>query len=233
MPPKYCETDETRLQCSLDILNGRLAQVKEHIKDKRKHKRAATLQVTKHLMQTARIILCLPHGGLDMAVHYLMLKASLPSKDTAVHRTNLEKWSAVTAETDKHMWQTNPPYQKGKAAMKEDEKFLTEWALHDWVRRQNIEKGIAPLGAIVWSQREKDLTAAAAAGEVPRQRPIKQKARLQWLRHWRVRWRINLGTIQAREHVPEDECRSKAEHKQFNHYWAAKDYQNWSAIYQL
>ena len=96
-----------------------------------------------------------------MAVHYLMLKASLPSKDTAVHRTNLEKWSAVTAETDKHMWKTNPPYQKGKAAMKEAEKFLTEWALHEWVRRQNIEKGIAPLGAIVWSQCEKDLTAAS------------------------------------------------------------------------
>ena len=36
MPPKYCETDATRLQCSLDILNGRLAQVKEAMKDQKK-----------------------------------------------------------------------------------------------------------------------------------------------------------------------------------------------------
>lgn len=34
------------------------------------------------------------------------------------------------------------------------------------------------------------------------------------------RWRIKVGTIQAREHVPAIDCQNKAEHPQSNHYFA-------------
>jgi hypothetical protein len=174
------------------------------------------------MMWTARIIVCLPQGGLDLAITYLTLRAGLKSKDALVQKKGLQDWFAETAETERQKWCTNPPSKKGKAAMKEAEKTVAEWALHEWVRKQNMEKGIAPLSGIVWSQREKNLNADAAAGVVPRPRPTKQKERLQWLRRWRLRWRIKLGAIQAREHVPADECQSKAKRQQFNHYLVNK-----------
>ena len=81
------------------------------------------------------------------------------------------------------------------------------------------EKGIAPLSGVVWSQREKGLNAAAAAG-LPNARPAKQKHRLQWLRFWQLQWGIKMGTMQARGHVPAIEFQNKAEHTQSNHVFA-------------
>jgi hypothetical protein len=36
-----------------------------------------------------------------------------------------------------------------KAALKETENFLDEWTLQEWVRKHNLEKGIAPLSGVV------------------------------------------------------------------------------------
>ncbi len=99
-------------------------------------------------------------------------------KDRAVQQTSLENWFLITAEAEKQK-STHPPSTMGKAALKEAEQFLDEWTLQEWVRKQNLEKGIAPLSGVVWSQREKSLNAALAAGLVPTSRPTKQKHRLQ------------------------------------------------------
>jgi hypothetical protein len=171
------------------------------------------------MMRAARAIMCLPQGGLELALSFLTQRAELQMKDRAVQQTSLENWFLITAEAEKQKC-THPPSTMGKAALKEAEKFLDEWTLQEWVRKQNLEKGIAPLSGVVWSQREKSLNAALAAGLVPTSRPAKQKHRLQWLRRWRLRWRIKFGTIQAREHVPAVECQNKAERPQSNHYFA-------------
>ena len=42
MPPNRCETDEIRLQGSLNILNGRLAEVRKDMKAKKKHSEDST-----------------------------------------------------------------------------------------------------------------------------------------------------------------------------------------------
>jgi hypothetical protein len=100
--------------------------------------------------------------------------------------------------------------------------FLDEWSLQDELRKQNLEKGIAPLSGVVWSQREKCLNAAVAARLVPTASPAKQKHRLQWSRRWRLRWRNKLFTIQARENIPHVECQNKAEPSQSKPYFAYK-----------
>jgi hypothetical protein len=174
------------------------------------------------MIRAARVILCLPQGGQALALSYLSQKAELPKKDRAVQQASLENWFLITEETEKQKWCTHPPSPQGKAALKEAERFLEEWCLQMWVRKQNLEKGIAPLSGVVWSQREKGLNAAAAAG-LPNARPAKQKHRLQWLRRWRLRWGIKMGTIQAREHVPAIECQDKAEHPQSNQVFACQN----------
>ena len=172
------------------------------------------------MLRAARVIMCLPQGGQALALAYLSQKAKLEMKDKAMQQASLENWFHLTPETEKHKWCTDPPSTRGKAALKEAERFLNEWCLQMWVRKQNLEKGIAPLSGIVWSQREKRLNAAAAAGLLLTERPAKQKHRLQWLRRWRLRWGIKMGTIQAREHVSAVDCQNKAEHTQSNQHFA-------------
>jgi hypothetical protein len=220
MPPKYSESDVDRLQLSLDTLNGRLAECKKDITSKNKQAKKAGTRVKRSMTRAARVIMCLPHGGIEKSLSYLMQRAELQRKDKTAVQASLQNWFLSTDEAEKLKWSTHPPSPQGKAALKEAERFLDEWSLQDWVRKQNLEKGIAPLSGVVWSQREKMLNAAVAAGHVPTSRPAKQKHRLQWLRRWRLRWNIKLGTIQVREHVPAIDCQNKAEHPQSNDYFA-------------
>jgi hypothetical protein len=220
MPPKYSESDVDRLQRSLDALNGRLAESKEDITKKKKQARAASTSVKQSMTRAARVIMCLPHGDLELAVSYLTQRAELQRKDKTAVQASLQNWFLSTDEAQRLRWSTHPPTTQGKAALREAEAFLEEWSLQNWVGKQNLEKGIAPLSGVVWSQREKRLNAAVAAGHLPTSRPAKQKHRLQWLRRWRLRWNIKLGTIQAREHVPAIDCQNKAEHPPSNHYFA-------------
>jgi hypothetical protein len=91
----------------------------------------------------------LPQGGLELALSFLTQRAELQRKDRAVQQASLENWFLVTAETEKQKRRTHPQCTMVKAALKETEKFLDEWSLQDWVRRQNLEKGIAPLSGVV------------------------------------------------------------------------------------
>jgi hypothetical protein len=220
MPPKYSESDVDRLQLSLNTLNGRQAELKEDIKNKNKQAKVQATSVKQSMTRAAQVLMCLPHGGLEKALSYLTQKGELQKKDRAVLQASLQNWFLITGEAEKQKWSTHPPSTKGKAALREAERYLDEWTLQEWVRKQNLEKGIAPVSGVVWGQREKSLNAAVAAGHLPTSRPAKQKHRLQWLRRWRLRWNIKLGTIQAREHVPAIDCQNKAEHSQSNHFFA-------------
>ncbi len=65
MPPKYSESDVDRLQLSLDALNGRLADCKKDIISKNKQAKMAGTRVQRSMTRAARVIMCLPHGGLE------------------------------------------------------------------------------------------------------------------------------------------------------------------------
>ena len=58
--------------------------------------------------------------------------------------------------------------------------FVEESTLQDWAREQNLEKGIAPVIAVVRSQRERQLNTNVKA-DLPKPRPANKKHRLQWL----------------------------------------------------
>jgi hypothetical protein len=105
---------------------GTLAQVNWHMKDEGQKRRAENWKVTNHLLHTAR---CLLHRGKHMLLTYWTLKANSKSKNAALRKTKLQDWSAMTAESEKHMWYTKHPNKKGNAAINRAKKLITRWAL--------------------------------------------------------------------------------------------------------
>ena len=82
-------------------------------------------------------------------------------------------------------------------------RFLKECRLSKWIQTRNMEQRIAPVVALVAQE------ARATNCLPPEPRSSKHKSQLQWLRRWRKRWNISLGSIPAREDIPPAEARQK------------------------
>ena len=72
--------------------------------------------------------------------------------------------------------------------------------LRDRVEEQNVQKGIAPMSGVALEH---------LRGQTLR-RDVKRKHDLQWLRRWRKRWKVTLGTFPGREIVDAAEAQRKA-----------------------
>jgi hypothetical protein len=210
MPPNQSETDVEKLHSTLGTLDSRQSQLTKEMKAARRKTLAKKNVVAPTLLKVAQILCCLPAGGLELAILYLVQKAGLSSAQAASQQTNLESWFDRTPEADRHQCHTLPPSIAGQAALQSALLFVDESKLEGWVREQNMEKGIAPASTVVWNQRERQLNANLEEG-LPKPRPAKQKHRLQWVRRWRLRWRIKMGKIAAREYVSVADCQNKAE----------------------
>ena len=136
MPPNRCETDVIRLQGSLTTLNGRLAEIRKDMKAKKNRAKSQCASVKQPMWRAARVIMCLQRGGLELALSFLTQRAELGKRGRAEQKARLANWFLITDETEKQKWCTHPPSTMGKAALKEAERFLDEWTLHDWVRKQ-------------------------------------------------------------------------------------------------
>ena len=91
---------------------------------------------------------------------------------------------------------------------------MSEHNLHEWVKKQNRQKGLAPDYMMVWQAIVHQQRGAAGHEN----RPLGhghccKKARwrmLKWVRRWRLRWGAARGRFRPAEHLPMDVLRSKA-----------------------
>jgi len=88
-------------------------------------------------------------------------------------------------------------------------KYLREYALHGWVREQNLARGAAPMTSSLWALAMRKPPVEPAAGSLPPGAGL-TRGRRQWLRRWRRRWQVRLGRIPARESLPRDVRQRKA-----------------------
>jgi hypothetical protein len=119
MPPKRCEADVDRLQGALKILNGRPAEVRNAMKYKKQQAKAQANKAG--MMRAARVIMCLPQGGLDLAVPFLTCRSELDTEQRAAQQASLENWFVIAVEDDKQQWCTHPPSTRGTDALREVE----------------------------------------------------------------------------------------------------------------
>lgn len=81
-------------------------------------------------------------------------------------------------------------------------RFCQEHRLHQWVEEQNLTKGLAPAAHHAWAQHVVHDPSATARTRL-------KKSRHQWLRRWRRRWSVQLGSINIRETVATSEAQLK------------------------
>jgi len=87
------------------------------------------------------------------------------------------------------------------------DKFVAEQSLHSWIHRQNSVIGVSPEPAIVTRQLPlHGIPAKSKAGVVGGRT---YKGTLQFLRRWRMRWRVKQGIIKVGEDMEPSELLAK------------------------
>lgn len=192
----------------LAALNAELEQVTKELKRKTALT-ASRSSVSKYHTKVLRAIAVATSGSRAPAaallLHRLHLDASLV--DTLV--SELLAWFEGADAEERLRYTLDHANPGSKPAVTSAHNFLQEQRLHAWVEQQNTEKGIAPAALTVLQVRS-DLLPPSSAGPTGEVHEPKHRSRLQWLRRWRMRWGINLGSIAGREKVPVQDAQEKA-----------------------
>lgn len=107
-------------------------------------------------------------------------------------------------------------------------RFLQEHQLHEWIRCQNVDKGVAPSTRLIMRHM---LLSRQTSGEDTncRRKWESEQASMKWLQRFRRRWGVTLGTFPARETLSLETMRKKVlVNIQTEHECARK---KWSRIY--
>ena len=202
------EEGKAALDQSRKAVNARLRQERKTAWSRRKHEHPAR----RRLVQQAVAILLL-HDSDRCWLPAFMRKHGMSGVD--------EELSAFDAEVvdhflglsfeDIHAMRTPPTDQQGKIRLREAQAFITEHKLQAWVATHNERHGLAPA---VDALKHRDELAAAAQVVEMQQPPIwsvASSARYKWSARFRKRWRSGLKKLHAREAVPLELARQKAD----------------------
>ena len=94
--------------------------------------------------------------------------------------------------------------------MQEAQQFVKERSLQDWLRDQNINKGLAPTADNVyrkWRHLQRSLPPARMADLAPGER--KTRSRVQWVRRWSRRFALARGRFKVGSRLPLPLARDK------------------------
>ena len=105
----------------------------------------------------------------------------------------------------------SPNDQRGKARLREAQVFFTNYQLHAWVSKQNECHGIAPTVGDTLVQRDELAAASVGNSDAPPIWSVAGFARYKWAAKFRRKWRLGSRKPQAREAVPLEVARKKAQ----------------------
>lgn len=108
---------------------------------------------------------------------------------------------ATVQERELHAKQPLPKCCTGKNASK----AVEEYSLYTWVRKQNLDKGLAPHNNLVLKERLRSSSPGAV-----KHPNLTTSSGIQWCRRFRRRWKISLGRIGCRDTISIEEAREKA-----------------------
>ena len=105
----------------------------------------------------------------------------------------------------------SPDDQRGKARVREVQVFFTNYQLHVWVSKQHVCHGIAPTVGDTLTQRDELAAALVGESDAPPTWSVASSARYKWAAKFRRKWRLGSRKPQAREAVPLEVARKKAQ----------------------
>ena len=142
----------------------------------------------------------LAHPDVTLAVDPLVSQKQQLRRRAQGIQEILQGVYSSTSEERRFRMTAEPATKEDKAALARARAFLSECRLRDWVEEQNVQKGIAPMSGVALQH---------LRGQTLR-RDLLRKHDLQWLRRWRKRWKVTLGTFPGRENVDAKEAQRKA-----------------------
>ena len=171
--------------------------------------KTAKLRRYRRLEEVALSVLWQSNGSRTLMQEFLARNLGEQDLQTVADACDavLAKFKAMSAKDTNLLRESTTP-GKSTAPARTATRFLKEFRLAKWVETRNMEQSIAPVVSLVAQE------ARATNCLPPEADSTKHKCQLQWLRRWRKRWNITLGSIPAREHVPPEEARRKASGKQ-------------------
>lgn len=155
-------------------------------------------------------MLCCRPGGLELITEFLAHQSQGAGADADRWACNVRAWfSKATAEERSVLLQGDSCLAHRRASDLLDT-WLSERKLYLWVKKQNLELGIAPCTGNVMCE----LPSYKLEGSSRRDKaaPRTYRGTLQYLKRWRRRWGLRSGKIQCRDEVDAPTLREKAYH---------------------
>lgn len=164
-------------------------------------------RIPKALTDTLLRIICLSDGVFDAARQYYDMKRRPQSSPpwTVLERRLQDTWQGLS-EARKHDIVTDTGSNAARTALSCARKFLQQHRLHCWVREVNLVARLAPSTSSVLTQ----ATDAHHPVRTVLTKCASPKTKQQWLRRWRLKWRVSFGRIRPRAHLPLHEEMFKA-----------------------
>ena len=180
------------ISCELSTIKARLGSARERL--------AQQGHVPAGVWQSACVIALLDRPDVRPAADFLVAKQPRLHRKLRGLEEELHHVYRGNSETSRLRMTTAPATKQEQAALERAKTYFAELGLCDRVTSQNVRKGIALMSGVVLDQmRSRSLMPS-----------VQRKHGLQWLRRWRRRWSLKLGTFVPREIVAADEAQRKA-----------------------
>jgi hypothetical protein len=201
-------TDSAALQGKLDEITALLAEVTGNLRNKRRQKRRAA-QPPQRLLLMCKM-LCCRLDGVELIPEFLRRQPRVECADVDRWACRVRKWFDVSSAEERSLvlhGASCPARQKAADAV---DKWLNERKLYLWVKKQNLDKGIAPCTGNVMSELPNNNL--MGVNRYDKSLPRSYRGTLQYLKRWRRRWGVRSGKILARDEVDAETLRDKVYH---------------------
>ena len=187
-------------------INSRLDQLSKNARNARRCE-VRRQRVPDAMWRIVTAIFTLSHPSTEPAAWFLATKWRHwdAEKDTCLIR--LQTWHANLAATTRFDSILSPETAANQRTLQKARRFLEEWRLHQWVDDANQRIQIAPSSSVMLQQAVCKSSAVEVSSLVTA--TSDRKSKMQWLRRWRRRWDVNLGTFAARDTLPPALCQKK------------------------
>ena len=183
----------------MEQINLELQKLKRGLKNERRRSGRGG-RIPQIVWLTARMIMILGSADTEAAMAYVTMKRSLSQRKKEALRVDLKRDFELEGEALRELVNREERGAPVASAMRQANRFLSEWRVHSWVEKQNVTKSIAPLTNHMIREVQSETLCKATI----------RRHMFQWVRRWRRRWQMTLGTFSSQEAVDVQSAQRKA-----------------------
>ncbi len=216
----HCESVEANMASTASVstaasdLKARLEDADKHLRSLQKARKAcrnALQSISAYRFEVMKFVFAHTGWNIQRAVSYAVFanRGKTALNEQAV-RSQLEAWMSNSTQDEKNAYLAEGATDTSRRQFRSAQSYLREMNLHAWVEKENTNKGISPASRFIIEQRSNPPPPAVV--EIFRESlppPLSQKDN-KWLKRWRKRWQVTVGTIGQRMILPTQIAQEKA-----------------------